>query len=182
MFYSTVGHHCKFNSVSMVWGTAYKQVPASWGGATFTCGRTALPSCWYLSGFLLSAIQLQITPKCQEIMWNSSIPPVEGFLCLLDLQIFSSLYVRSSYSTQPNLRYFTLHLRTRLLKPPLVLYSEKSVTGEQGLNSCHSPVNAPRCRQSLLDCFTLWQYGKSHFSPPILHVLTCKSQPEHWHL
>lgn len=63
-----------------------------------------------------------------------------------------------------------------------VLYSEKSATAEQGLSSCHSPVNASRCLQSLLDCFTFWQSGKSNFSPPILHALTCKSQPERWHL
>lgn len=139
------------------------------------------PSCGYLPGFWLSAMQLQVTPKCQEMMWSSSLPPVEGFFCLLDLQIFSSLCVLQQLHNTT--KYQVFHTPPQDLvtaqNSTHVLYSEKSVTGEQGLCSCHLPVNASRYLQSFLDCFIFWQYGKSDFSPPILHALTCKSQPEH---
>lgn len=131
MFYGSVRHHCKLNSVPQVWGTKWaphQTIPASWGGTAFTSGRAALSPCWYLSGSWSSAIHLQLTPKCQEIMWSSSVPRVEGFLCLLDLQIFSSLCF-SSYSTQANLRCFTLHLRTRLLlKTPFMCYTVRNLS------------------------------------------------------
>lgn len=56
------------------------------------------------------------------------MPCVQGFLCLLDLQIFSSLWF-SSYSTQANLRCFTPHLRTRLLlKTPLMCYTVRNLS------------------------------------------------------
>lgn len=101
----------------------------------------------------------------------------------LDLQIFSSLYVLQQLFNTTKSQVFHAPPQDSVTQNSAhVLYSEKSVTGEQGLKSCHSPVNASRCLQPLLDCFTFWQYGRRNFSPPILHALTCKSQPEYWHL
>ena len=109
-----------------------------------------------LPGRWLSAAQLQVTPKCQEMVWSSSTPPVEGLLCLLDLQMFSSLYVLQQLHNTT--KYQVFHSPSQDLvtaqNSTHVLDGEKSVTGEQGLCSCCSSVNASRYLQSLPDCFT----------------------------
>lgn len=96
------------------------------------------------------------------------MPPVEGFLCLLDLQIFSSLDVLQHLLNTTEYQVFHTLPQDSVTaqNSPHVLYSEKSVTEEQGLDSCHSPVNASRCLQSLLDCFYLLAIWKEQFLTP----------------
>lgn len=157
--------------------TTYKQVPASWGGTTFTYGRTSLPSCWYLPGFWLSAIQLQVTPKIPRNDVKHLHTSCRGIpLPLGPANLLKS--VRASAATQH--KCSTLHLRTwLLLKTPLMCYTVRNLSL---VSRDWTLVNASRCLQSLLHGFTFSLCGKSYFSPPILHALTCKSQPEHWHL
>lgn len=175
----TVGH--------LVWGTTWApridkcQLRRNYFYILQNCSA---PHVGKLPGLWLSAAQLQLTPKCQEMVQSSSTPPMEGLLCLLDLQMFSSLYVlQQLHNTR---KYHMFHTPPQDLVAAQnsfhMLYSEKSVTGEQGLHSCHSSVNVCRYLQSLLNCFSFWQYGKNYFSPQILHTLAWKSQWNHWHL
>lgn len=122
----TVGHCCEGLSECHI------QASAIGGGIAFTYPRTALP---------LLPVTSQVSGCLQR---DSSAARAckrsQVFMCF------------SSYTTQPGIKLFTLHLRAGLLlKTRLVLYSEKSVTGEQGLCSCRSPVNALGYLQSLLD-------------------------------
>lgn len=121
-------------------------------------------------------------PKMPRNGTGQPRPPAEGLRWLLDLQVCMSLYVLQQLHNTT--KYQVFHTPPQDLvaaeNPTHVLYSEKSVTAGQGLCSCHSPVNASRCIQSLLECFTFWQYGRSYFSPPVLRSSGWKSLWKHW--
>lgn len=158
MFYST-GRH-RFNSGWLVCGTRWAPCvdnnSSIYRGITFTHCRAALP-------LLLVTSQVSgcLQPSCRSSQntkkWcrTAPHPPVGSFSASWTCKRSQVCMCLSSYTTHPNIKCSTFQLRTRLLlKTQLVLYSEKSVTGKQGLCCCCLLVSASRYLQSLLDWST----------------------------
>lgn len=185
MFYSSVRHHCKLNSVPLVWGTKWAPHPNK-----FLPAEQELLS--HLAELLCPPVPLRVLLICNPPAAHPKMPRnyVEQLLCLACRDSFASWTCKSSQvcdsAATQHRQISGVSLRTSGLGYCSKLHScviqWEICQWWAGTELFLSPVNAPRCLQSLLDCFPFWQYGKSNFSPPVLHALTCKSQPEHWHL
>lgn len=105
MFYGTARHHYKFNSGSLVWGTKWAprigkcQLQRNYFYIVQNCSASHAGN---LPGLWLSAAQLQVTPKCQEMSRTEQLhTPCRGTpLPLGPANVHKS--VCASAATQPN--------------------------------------------------------------------------------